>query len=541
MALAGVAAGLSLFAVGANAAPNPNFHIYIAYGQSNMAGNGDINPSEDQAEAPKNFIMLASHTANASQRSGRTNQSIKAGEWAAAIPPMFHAFENLSPADYFGRAMVDSLPGVTVGIIPVAVGGVSIRAYLPDQYQAYFNGDGKSFKGWADDYGGNPMGRILELGKKAKEVGVIKGVIFHQGESDGTDDNWRNNVYKSYKLIIDELGLDENEVPFVAGELLQEGNNCCGSKNGGIAQLKNKFKKFGLASSKGLQGNGKDPYHFGRAGVIELGKRYCSEMLKLIDKTIDPDAPAVNLVDPGKSTVPDEPPEEYGPYGEEPIAIPGEVQAENYNKGGADKAYYDLSKGNEGGKFRKNDVDIYQPNMGLVVGHCQKGEWLKYTVNVAADGDYEIAANVAGDNATGSFVLYMDDERIGDEMTNEGKGFDTFSLVSGGKASLKAGKHELKLEIMNDWIDIDYIEFKEVSAQPPIGIKDIRFSMTEAESNFSVFDMQGIKLGSFTAKGMDDAMNMVRENASLRKQARGVFFIRKNGEKSLTKKVVIHE
>ena len=543
MALAGFAAGLSLFGISnADAAPNPNFHIYIAYGQSNMAGNGDIVPAEDQAEAPKNFIMLASHTANASQRSGKTTQSIKAGEWAAAIPPMFHAFENLSPADYFGRAMVDSLPGVTVGIIPVAIGAVSIRAFDKDQYQAYFNGDGKDIKswGWINDYDGNPPGRILELAKKAKEVGVIKGFIFHQGESDGTDANWRKTVYKTYKDVIDALGLDENEVPFVAGELLQEGNNCCGSKNGGIAELKNNFKKFGLASSKGLKGNGKDPYHFGREGVIELGRRYVHEMLKLIDKTIDPDAPAVDLVDPSKSTVSDEPPEEYGPY-TEAIAIPGKVQAENYNKGGADKAYMDLSKGNEGGKLRKNDVDIYQPNMGIVVGHCQATEWLKYTVNVAADGDYEISANVAGDNGTGSFVLYMDDKRIGTEIANEGKGFDNFTTVSGGKATLTKGEHELKLEITNDWIDIDYVEFKEISAQPPIGLKNIRLSMTEAESNFSLFDMQGIKLSSFTAKGMNEAMNLVRENAKLRKQARGVFFVRKNGDKSLTKKVVIHE
>ena len=53
--------------------------------------------------------------------------------------------------------------------------------------------------------------------------------------------------------------------------------------------------------------------------------------------------------------------------------------------------------------------------------------------------------------------------------------------------------------------------------------------------------MQGIKLGSFTAKGMNEAMDIVRENAKLRKQAKGVFFVRKNGDKSLTKKVVIHE
>ena len=540
MALAGVAAGLTLFAVtGANAAPNPNFHIYIAYGQSNMAGNGDINPSVDQATDPKNFIMLASYTANANQRSGKTTQSIKWGEWYPAIPPMFHPTENLSPADYFGRAMVDSLPGVTVGIIPVAIGAVAIKAFDKDQYKAYFNSAESYIKNWAKDYDSNPYQRIVDLGKKAKEVGVIKGFIFHQGETDGSGTEWQNAVYKTYKDFVTALDLDENEVPFVAGELLQEGNNCCGSKNAGIAQLKSKFKKFGLASSKGLKGNGRDPYHFGRDGVIELGKRYCSEMLKLIDKTIDPDAPAVNLVDPTKSTVSDEPPEEYGPYGDAPISIPGTVETENYNKGGAEVAYHDESKGNEGNKFRKDDVDVYQPNMGIVVGHCQKGEWLKYTVKVEADGEYEISALVAGENGSGSFKLYMDDKQIGDEIANEGKGFDTFTEVSGGKATLKAGEHELKLEITNDWVDIDNVEFKKASNSN--GIKNIRLNSAETVSNYTVFDMQGIRLGSFAAKNMEDAMDLVKENAKLRRMAKGVFFVRKNGDKPLTKKVVVHE
>ena len=548
MAVAGAAAGLSLFAVsGAFAAPNPNFHIYIAYGQSNMAGNGEIVPAEDQAKDPKNFIMLASHTANASSRSGSTKQSIETGKWYPAIPPMFHAFEKLSPADYFGRAMVDSLPGVTVGIIPVAIGAVAIKAFDKDQYKAYFSSAASYIQSWAKDYDSNPYQRIVDLGKKAKEVGVIKGFIFHQGETDGAGSDWQNAVYKTYKDFITALELDENEVPFVAGEMMNDptGNSgqgsCCSSKNAGIAQLKSKFKKFGLASSQGLKGNGKDPYHFGREGVIELGRRYCSEMLKLIDKTIDPDAPAVNLVDPTQSTVADEPPEEYGPYGDAPAKIPGTIEVEEYNKGGADKAYYDLSTGNEGGKFRKNDVDIYQPNMGLVVGHCQKGEWLKYTVNVEADGDYEISALVAGDNGTGGFVLYMDDKQIGTEIANEGKGFSTFTEVSGGKATLTKGEHELKLEITNDWVDIDNIVFKKASSGDPSGIANVRFELAETEGNYTVFDMQGIRLGSFAAKSMDDAMNLVKENAKLRRQGKGVFFVRKNGDKPLTKKVVIHE
>ena len=248
-------------------------------------------------------------------------------------------------------------------------------------------------------------------------------------------------------------------------------------------------------------------------------------MLKLIDKTIDPDAPEVNLVDPSQSTVPDEPPEEYGPY-TDPIAIPGKVQAENYNKGGADKAYYDLNKGNEGGKLRKDDVDIYQPNMGIVVGYCQKGEWLKYTVNVEADGEYEISANIAGDNGTGSLKLYMDDVEIGTEMANEGKGFETFTEVSGGKATLKKGEHELKLEITNDWIDIDYVEFKAVGSIERIA--DIHLGMTEAESNFEVFDLQGNRVARFSAKNMHAAVEKVKNSVSYDMVPKGVYFVISN-------------
>jgi len=259
----------------------------------------------------------------------------------------------------------------------------------------------------------------------------------------------------------------------------------------------------------------------------------------LIDKTIDPDAPAVNLVDPSQSTVPDEPPEEYGPYGDEPAKIPGTIEVEEYNKGGADKGYYDLSKGNEGDKFRKNDVDIYQPNMGLVVGHCQKGEWLKYTVKVEADGEYEISALVAGENSTGSFKLYMDDEAIGTEIANDGQGFTTFSEVSGGKATLKAGEHELKLEITNDWIDIDNVTFKKVENNTAIAGK--LNLMTEAESSFNLFDMHGKRVTSFKAAGMDAAVSMVKAG-SVADLKQGIYYVRTKGHQGAVKqKVIVYE
>lgn len=92
-------AALGVLAVAgcAFAAPNPNFHIYIAYGQSNMSGNGEIVPSVDQAQEPKNFIMLASHTANASSRTGSTTQSIKKENGIRQFPPCSTRLNSFPP------------------------------------------------------------------------------------------------------------------------------------------------------------------------------------------------------------------------------------------------------------------------------------------------------------------------------------------------------------------------------------------------------------------------------------------------------------
>ena len=195
-----------------------------------------------------------------------------------------------------------------------------------------------------------------------------------------------------------------------------------------------------------------------------------------------------------------------------------------------------MSKGNEGGKLRKDDVDIYQPNMGITVGHCQKSEWLKYTVKVEADGDYEISALVAGDNSTGSFVLYIDDQKIGTEIANEGKGFENFTTVNGGTATLTAGEHELKLEITNDWIDIDYVEFKSASTT---AIATRLNLMTEAESSFNLFDMQGKRIANFKAAGMDDAVRMVKDG--LKGVRQGVYLVRAANSVGIKQKVVVYE
>ena len=150
---------------GAFAAPNPNFHIYIAYGQSNMAGAGDIETA-DQVPNDR-FLMLSG--VDCSARKGSTDIKLSKGVWAKAVPPMFHCYEGLSVADYFGRAMADSMPGITIGIIPVAVGGTSIKLFDKDQWQGYLSTAASWLQSWAKDYeaSGNDYAAIVALGKKA--------------------------------------------------------------------------------------------------------------------------------------------------------------------------------------------------------------------------------------------------------------------------------------------------------------------------------------------------------------------------------------
>ena len=71
------------------------------------------------------------------------------------------------------------------------------------------------------------------------------------------------------------------------------------------------------------------------------------------------------------------------------MALPGQVQFENYDTGGNDVAYHDTTSGNSGGKYRSNNVDIAtttDSGGGYVVGWVQATEWLKYSVTVATAG-----------------------------------------------------------------------------------------------------------------------------------------------------------
>ena len=97
---------------------------------------------------------------------GRTS-----GEWYPAVPPLCQCRSGLSPADYFGRTMVASLPEkIRVGVINVAIGGCDIRLFDKAIYSGF---DSTYTQRWFTDkikaYEGNPYAYLIDLAKKAQQ------------------------------------------------------------------------------------------------------------------------------------------------------------------------------------------------------------------------------------------------------------------------------------------------------------------------------------------------------------------------------------
>ena len=269
-----ITALLATSLLGAKADVDPNFYIYICFGQSNMEGNAQPE-SIDKTGIDARFQLLA--TCNF------TNPSRTKGKWYTATPPLVSPNGGLGPSDYFGRTMVECLPeNVRVGVIPVAMGGSPIEMFDKDKYQQKMKDNPSEW--WVtlakNHYGGNPYGRIIEMAKEAQKVGVIKGILLHQGCSNNGDSNWPNMVKKIYNDMLSDLGLGTDSVPLFVGETLyQNQGGSCYAHNTQVARMPSVIPNSYVVSSDGCPGNGNDPWHFNAWGYRILGSRYADEAL----------------------------------------------------------------------------------------------------------------------------------------------------------------------------------------------------------------------------------------------------------------------
>ncbi len=260
--------------------PDPNFYIFLCFGQSNMEGVPGIERQDKTVD--ERFEVLA---AVDFPKLGR-----KKGHWYPAVPPLCRPWNGLGPADYFGRTLVANLPNkVRVGVVNVAVGGCRIELFDKANYKAYASTAPSWMTNIIKEYGGNPYERLVEMGKLAQKDGVIKGILLHQGESNTNDKRWPARVKVVYDNLIKDLDLKPEAVPLLAGEVVNaDQHGVCASMNAIIADLPKTIPNTYVISSAGCLCR-RDHVHFTAAGYRKLGRRYGEKMLSLLrDKSKDP-------------------------------------------------------------------------------------------------------------------------------------------------------------------------------------------------------------------------------------------------------------
>jgi GH35 family endo-1,4-beta-xylanase len=260
--------GLAVQPLTAVAAPDPNFHIYLLFGQSNMEGQAP--PSQQDYQTNPRVMVMQDETCSGVGLYG---------QWRPASPPLIRCVGKLGPGDYFGKTLAENTdPDVTIGLVGAAYQGQSIDFFLKDCAQrgtcTPVNGNGPVPEGHNGGYAW-----LLDLARRAQQDGVIKGIIMHQGETDTGQPDWPDRVNAVVSDLRNDLGI--GDVPFIAGEMVP--GACCTAHNPMIHRIPQVVSNGHYVSADGL--SAMDPYHFNAEGYREMGRRYANKMLTLIDTT----------------------------------------------------------------------------------------------------------------------------------------------------------------------------------------------------------------------------------------------------------------
>ena len=253
--------------------PDPNFYIFLCFGQSNMEGFPGVEKQDKTVD--ERFQVLAAVDCPKLDR--------KKGEWYPAAAPLCRDSTGLSPADYFGRTMVAKLPkNIRVGVVNVAVAGCKIELFDKDNYKKYASTAPSWMTNIIKEYDGNPYAHLVAMGKLAQKKGVIKGILLHQGESNTNDKEWPAKVKAIYDNLLKDLDLKPEAVPLLAGELVHaDQRGACASMNAIIAELPKTIPNAHVISSSSCACRS-DRLHFTPEGYRDLGKRYGEKMLSLL-------------------------------------------------------------------------------------------------------------------------------------------------------------------------------------------------------------------------------------------------------------------
>jgi GH35 family endo-1,4-beta-xylanase len=182
------------------------------------------------------------------------------------------------------------------------------------------------------------------------------------------------------------------------------------------------------------------------------------------------------------------------------VSLPGTIQAENFDKGGADFTFHDSDTEDEGAVGYRSDnegVDIVTGNGGHAIGYTANGEWLEYTVNVKTPGEYSFTATVSSGNDNSGFSISLVDGSKVTTLANvkvpkDANGsWDNYTTVKGKLSKhLDVGKQIIRITITGAYCNIDKIQFTNTLDTDVEMIIDTDSQVSES------YNLYGIKVDS---------------------------------------------
>ena len=146
------------------------------------------------------------------------------------------------------------------------------------------------------------------------------------------------------------------------------------------------------------------------------------------------------------------------PFPGHPFAVPGMIQAEDFDRGGEGVAYHDNVPGNAGGLYRPDeDVDIISPYAGgFVVNNFEDGEWLEYVINVPQAGVFRLETLASSEFEGSRWHMEIDGSNVTGPVWIPNTGsWKSFQWTGAGGVSLAAGPHVLRIQAEQEYFNLD--------------------------------------------------------------------------------------
>lgn len=282
-----------------------------------------------------------------------------------------------------------------------------------------------------------------------------EGVAYH----DVDPENWRGNIYRTSAVEISttsDSGGGYNIGYTRAGEWLEYTINVSQS---GSYTLDVRVASDGVGGTMHFEFDGID--RTGPISVPDTGGWQSwatlsrtvqlsagTQVLRLMQDAVGPSGSVANINWIRLTAQTSSP---QTPFGGTARSLPGTVQAEDFDEGGEGVAYHDAEPENlRGNVYRTSAVEVAATSDtggGYNVGYTRAGEWLEYTVDVAAAQTYLLEIRVASQGAGGTLhVEFNGVDRTGAIVVPDTGGWQTWTTLS-RQVTLSAGTQVLRLAL----------------------------------------------------------------------------------------------